>query len=349
MIAANELTSGGKISGGEEAERCHSKGIQSDKSLCCSYGYAMKSSTSITVMVSLLFLVMEYQVGSSWDWVQCKSESECMYQGCGNRPCTCSQPGPLCVNGKWVGTYQGLNGVSTCLAGVWKPICDTGNGQVPIEVCMNWFPQSSTNNAFQTCPDPPSCPTGTYSDDGKNGAGDKACRKCPVNSFPEDTEGSKRCICNAGYEGPTCAACDEGKYKEPSEFPSFFSKCLDCPISAGSSVKGSTSKTSFSCNAGYTKQDCQYCTSGFQCTGCEKGKYKDSRGNGPCTSCPINTDTVSWWANTDVSACTPVIKPKCAPNTYSSDCTPTTAGSQSQGVSKTLIVVGLLVGTVFTS
>ena len=179
------------------------------------------------------------------------------------------------------------------------------------------------------------------------------CLECPANSF-QNSEGQRTCVCNAGYvgvEGLTCAVCDEGKFIPASngnEITNFW-KCNDCPSNAGSSVKGSTSIASCSCNAGYEKSS-GATNSYFWCEQCDRGKYKDSRGDGPCASCPSNTESVS--GSTSATSCTtvtPVIKPKCAPNTYSTDCTPTTSGSQSQGVCKTLMVVGLVVGIVFIS
>jgi hypothetical protein len=213
--------------------------------------------------------------------------------------------------------------------------------------------------------------------------GDKACRKCPANSVPEKDSydylrevweqrtGSKQCGCNAGYtgmvnsRGSQCSACDEGKYKEDHS-PSSKMECTQCTLFASSSVRGATSAASCSCNAGYMPDDlrdpCTFpCTLssasnrllyGVSCTACERGKYKDSRGNVPCTSCPNNTDQVSWNGNTDVSSCISVIKPKCEKNVYGNpvDCVPIpSSASQSQGVFETLIVAGLVVGMIFTS
>lgn len=318
----------------------------------------------MSIPVSLLFLVLTSQVGSASAWVECSDVSQCMYDGCGNQQCAClASQGPNCVNGFWKSTigYQGETGLSSCRQGKWQPLCEQ-IGMVPVAVCYNLFlaPGTSGSFNFASCPDLPECPTGTYSNDGKNGIGDKACLKCPANSMPENDRydyskktGSKQCFCNAGYQGtpPQCSACDEGKYKKSPSYSSQ-EECDKCPYAAGSSVRGATSAADCSCNAGYTEFVSGSTSASVWCTECGRGTYKGSRGNGPCTSCPNNTEhtgQVSWFGNTDVSSCTPVIKPKCEKNYYTTDCPPPTSGSQSQGVCKTLMVVGLLVGIVFIS
>jgi hypothetical protein len=318
-----------------------------------------------SMSISLLFLVLTSQVGSASAWVECSDVSQCMYDGCGNLPCAClASQGPNCVNGFWNSNlgYQGKTGVSSCRQGKWQPLCE----QIGMVVagCYNFFlePGSSGTYSFQSCPDLPElpeCPTGTYSDDGKNGIGDKACRKCPANSMPEnDThdylkkKGSKECLCNAGYTGtpPQCSACDEGKYKESPSYSSEASVCDKCHSGTGTSVRGSTSRANCSCDTGYT--DYKFDNLGGWCKQCERNTYKGSRGNGPCTSCPNNTEHPlvlgnQLFGNTHVNSCTPVIKPKCEKNYFTADCPVPASGSQSQGVCKALMVVGLVVGIVF--
>ena len=171
-------------------------------------------------------------------------------------------------------------------------------------------------------------------------------------------------MCNAGYAGGVsgkttgipCAACDEGKYKDFTSF-GLDSTCNECP-QYSSSVMGATSRASCSCNAGFYKFTSASFTSAsstsassdgyFRCSHCDSGKYKDSKGDGPCTSCPNNTQSLSV-GSTSVSSCTPVIKPPCEKYVYSVDCPRPVSGSKSQGVCKTLIVVGLVVGIVFIS
>ena len=49
------------------------------------------------------------------------------------------------------------------------------------------------------CPDPPACVAGTYSGDGKNGGGDRACQPCPAGTFQNETGSSSECTdCVAG-------------------------------------------------------------------------------------------------------------------------------------------------------
>jgi hypothetical protein len=194
----------------------------------------------------------------------------------------------------------------------------------------------------------PECGPGTYSLDGRNGAGDKACRQCPANSVGLMESGyvSTYCLCNPGYTGDlsftwdgiprdsSCTACGEGKFK----ISTGAYQCSSCTTSfggdnSGSSVRGSSSQDSCLCNAGYEKP-----TYG-PCEQCKAGKYKESRDQKLCTSCPSKTSSPP--GSTSVSSCTPII---CVPNTYSADCPTPTSGSQSQGVCKTLMVVGLVVG-----
>jgi len=74
-------------------------------------------------------------------------------------------------------------------------------------------------------PAPPACPAaGTYSGEGKNAGGDKACQKCPPGKFQTVT-GSTACtgyLCAAGKYGPvvstssggaTCTNCEAAKYQ----------------------------------------------------------------------------------------------------------------------------------------
>ncbi len=221
-------------------------------------------------------------------------------------------------------------------------------------------------SATPPLPDPPpgpECGPGTYSLDGRNGTGDKACRHCPANSAGREDfvmysqggsgYGSKYCVCNAGYTGDlsfswdgkpkdvSCTACDEGKYK-----PDVTSGCYECRGNSRS-VRGSASAASCLCNAGY-----QPCIGGVTCSignfiapceQCGAGKYKDSRANENCTSCPSKHSSPI--GSTSLSSCTPII---CTPGSPSADCPPS-SGSQSQGVCKTLMVVGLVVGIVFIS
>jgi len=264
----------------------------------------MKASTSIAV--SLLFLVLTSQVGSASVRVDCSDVSDCMYEGYGKIPCACSgSEGNACVNGYWTYYYQGETGRSSCVAGVWQPLCEQ-IGITP-KVCYTWV-RYSTRFSFRSCVTTlPSAPLARTSVDGKNGAGDKACRQCPANSFPENgllsspsnvgsekcscgpgtytfdgsngardkacrqclansqaeqEYGSRRCYCNADYLSTvgftdfspensnytSFTACDEGKWK-PSVSSGYGDTCYKCRDNSGSSVRGSTSETSCSCNA----------------------------------------------------------------------------------------------------
>jgi hypothetical protein len=280
---------------------------------------SMKASTSI--VVSLLFLVLATQVGSASAWEICSDVGVCNYVGCGDQRCAClASQGSACVNGFWssdIIRYPGQTGISSCREGYFQPLCEQ-IGMVPVKVCYNFFknPSKPETFDFRSCPDPLDCPTGTYSANGKNGAAEKACIQCPANSIPENDRlsspsnvGSEKCVCNLGYAGTPCAACDVGKYKDSY----YASTCNECP-QGSTSVRGSTSRSSCSCNAGYEKinPSSEY----FYCGQCGFGKYKESPGDGPCTSCPSNTESTP-----TKTSCTPVIKPtyQCA-QTMSSTC-----------------------------
>ncbi len=51
-----------------------------------------------------------------------------------------------------------------------------------------------SNQNHPHCPDPPPCPTGTYSADGLNGGGVKACSSCDAGKYAS-TAGLSPCVC----------------------------------------------------------------------------------------------------------------------------------------------------------
>jgi hypothetical protein len=57
----------------------------------------------------------------------------------------------------------------------------------PDPVCYQSF---SENDIAGFCPDPPVCVAGTFSADGKNAGGDKACQLCPPGQFQTATGSS---------------------------------------------------------------------------------------------------------------------------------------------------------------
>ena len=97
----------------------------------------------------------------------------CNYDGCNNRPCNPQAGHANCINGSWLSScrtpYYGnvniVNGGSQC---VWTdPYSDS-----------------------YECPEPAACVAGTYSEDGKNAGGTKACQQCPSGKFQTSTGSS---------------------------------------------------------------------------------------------------------------------------------------------------------------
>jgi len=153
---------------------------------------------------------------------------------------------------------------------------------------------------------------------------------CPGNSSSVmGADNVSMCLCNVGYAAlacsqnipsnastcqPVCTACEPGKYKavvsnvvacsecSANTYSSSTSSCAACPEST-ESAPGSTDVSSClpSCEPGYTGP-------AGSCTACDVGKYKNSSGSSPCTTCPPGH--VAWYGE---SSCT-----TCVPGTYAS-------------------------------
>jgi hypothetical protein len=105
----------------------------------------------------LVTLVLTAQVGPVRAYA-CTSDADCDYEGCNNNSCS------------------GYERYNACNNGVWDGVCYSYYG-----TCF-WDRNAQQRGA--SCPDPAPCAPGTYSIDGKNAGGDKACTECkPGESF----------------------------------------------------------------------------------------------------------------------------------------------------------------------
>jgi hypothetical protein len=114
---------------------------------------------------------------------------------------------------------------------------------------------------------------------------------------------------NSSMCQPVCTACESGKYKavvsnvvacsecSANTYSSSTSSCAACPEST-ESPPGSTDVSSClpSCEPGYTGP-------AGSCTACDVGKYKNSSGSSPCTTCPPGH--VAWDGESGCTMCVP--------------------------------------------
>jgi hypothetical protein len=186
----------------------------------------------------------------------------CDYDGCNNRPCdgNCAHN---CCNGTWLSScrtpYHGnvniVNGGSQCV--YTDPYGDS-----------------------YECPEPAACVAGTYSEDGKNAGGDKACQQCPPGKYQSAAEQTECINCEAGtYSAATastvCFNCEAGQYK----------------ATAGVNIACDE------CEAGKYKATAGVNTA---CDNCEAGQYKATAGvNIACDECEAGT-----YSEAGASVCT---------------------------------------------
>ena len=132
------------------------------------------------------------------------------------------------------------------------------------------------------------------------------------------SDNASMCLCNSGYTSfacaeppcdPMCSACEPGTYKAVASnvvdceqcpagtYSSSLHECTACPEST-ESAPGSTDVSSCvpSCEPGYTGP-------AGSCTACDVGKYKNSSGSSPCTTCPPGH--VSYDGESSCRACVP--------------------------------------------
>ena len=104
----------------------------------------------------------------------------CDYDGCNNRPCVGGGNG-----------YCNRTIVGGVAVGFWLSSCRTPyHGNVNI---VNGGSQCVWTDPYgdsYECPEPAACVAGTYSEDGKNAGGDKACQHCPPGKFQTSTGSS---------------------------------------------------------------------------------------------------------------------------------------------------------------
>jgi Tyrosine-protein kinase ephrin type A/B receptor-like len=128
------------------------------------------------------------------------------------------------------------------------------------------------------------CPAGTF----KTTAGAGSCLTCDSNAiFSVGSVGVTPCKCNAGYtvasDGAACSACLAGTFKSVVGNQT----CSVCP-SLKTSTAASDEWYDCKCLPGYTAD-----WDLVSCTACAEGSYKNITGWGPCTTCPLNTYSVS--------------------------------------------------------
>ena len=157
------------------------------------------------------------------------------------------------------------------------------------------------------------------------------------------------CHCSAGFHrvAGECTACEHGSYKAEigDGFASFssFSSCKACPAHMSTLLTASTHVSECVCVPGFelVGGECQQmscteasvlvvsrytascqCSTGFEqqmhngfdddvliCSPCRDGTFKDSVGNGKCSTCGPNTVSTGPRANRTACACSPGFEP----------------------------------------
>ena len=214
------------------------------------------------------------------------------------------------------GTYQDQTGKTVCescpLNSQSEPrsdaiddcVCDAGyerDGDV-CNPCQPGFFKAADSNVDRCV----RCGTDTFS----SSEAATECTACESNeqNLPDHTE----CHCNAGYflnaqNPPTCQACAPGTYKEN---PGNALACDTCLLDASTDSNAKTTRAACLCNAGYTSSSDGVAADdifGFECVGCESGKYREGLGTGLCTQCDPEHRTdnfdLPWDSASDCTEC----------------------------------------------
>jgi len=175
------------------------------------------------------------------------------------------------------------------------------------------------------------------------------CTPCPVNSnSAAGASAAAQCVCNAGYSGSPCQACQAGTYCSGGVQST-------CPANSDSAAQSSV-VTDCKCLAGFTGAD------GAACTECPGGTYKAASGSAACLSCgadqfsgllAVHTQAEAVIALSSCSACPafsgtdiPGYIENCTCNSgyygVATSCSPCPAGSWCSGGVKTPCSVGSL-------
>jgi len=117
------------------------------------------------------------------------------------------------------------------------------------------------------CADPPVCDAGTFSADGKNAGGDKACQQCPPGKFSTATGSTVCTSCGAGKFSAeagagACNDCEAGKYQAAAGS----AICDECEAGKHNPLAG-VNIVCDECQAGTWRQVCSVCDrSSFYCS-----------------------------------------------------------------------------------
>jgi hypothetical protein len=271
----------------------------------------MIKTSLITVSLCLTSLsLVSLVTGSSWDYLQCSSNTECEDNYCGW--------GSLCVSTVLAGyrvcasrtTFTPCDGTERagCAAGTTRTLNAT-IGLIKVYQCSD-CPAGTTwwygiDFRLSTCKP---CVGESYSPPRSAG-----CRQCDMGSNASSDH--SRCIpCSAGYVGPNypgggCVACVEGTYNNVTGTTAQIDwsawdlsstvlyPCPSCPAGSyalqGASVctlcprgkyqQASRANQCTSCDAGYYTSS----TGATVCVACEVGTFQASTGGVNCTLCPL--------------------------------------------------------------
>ena len=127
---------------------------------------------------TLAYLVTTTLMDQAYAPYSCSTKAKCNYHDCANRVCSSSN--------------------SNCQDNVWSYDCkqyDASN-----KAC-----KYDTAGSDNFCPDPSSCPAGTFSANGKNYLGDGACQPCNAGSYSSSPE-AQSCTSCTSPPGSYCAS-----------------------------------------------------------------------------------------------------------------------------------------------
>lgn len=178
---------------------------------------------------------------------------------------------PICPGNSWYKRQGIALDWCTCLPG------HTGDGLLKCDPCpLRTFKLDDGNENCTECgPD-------TYGLT-LNSTSNSSCLPCPEHSISHESR--NQCVCRGGYYGPMqpadvpCVICPEGTWCTGGVSDT-------CPDSKLSTIPGSDSPEDCECDRGYFRNG------DGECQECLKVTYKDTIGNGACSECPWNAETI---------------------------------------------------------
>ena len=241
---------------------------------------------------TLAYLVTTTLMDQAYAPYSCSTKAKCNYHDCANRVCSSSN--------------------SNCQDNVWSYDCKL------YDASSNKACKYDTAGSDNFCPDPSSCPAGTFSANGKNYLGDGACQPCNAGSY-SSSPGAQSCTSCTSPPGSYCASgsnstggslCPVGHFcagsasdKQPCNAGSYSPSsgahsCTPCVPGKFSLQSGAnTLDACIACVAGKFSLQSGANTSDA-CVACGSGKFSTETGASACIACVAGKFSLQSGANT---------------------------------------------------